>query len=97
MLWPNKSVTPYARESDRFGSAFAPYGETTVYRSAPQEPRGSAPAGEAEPLAADRGLPLNFPRRVQTVLAHRRTRSQKFFSSAAGARWCVRPISSRRR
>jgi hypothetical protein len=67
MLWPNKPVTPYARQSERFGSTFAPYGETTVYRSAPQEPRGSAPAGEAEPLAADRGLPLNFPRRVQTV------------------------------
>jgi hypothetical protein len=69
MLWPSngKSVSPYARESDRFGAAFAPYGETTVYRSAPQDLRGSVPAGEAEPLDADRGLPLNFPRRVQTV------------------------------
>jgi hypothetical protein len=67
MLWPSKPVAPYVRDGDRFGATFAPYGETTVYRTAPVQLRGSAPAGEAEPFDASRGVPENFPRRVQIV------------------------------
>ena len=63
MLWPNKPVVPYVRDVHRFGAAFAPYGETTVYRTAPVQ----LPAADAEPFDASRGVPENFPRRVEIV------------------------------
>jgi hypothetical protein len=63
MLWPSKPVVPYVRDVHRFGAAFAPYGETTVYRTAPVQ----LPAADAEPFDASRGVPENFPRRVEIV------------------------------
>lgn len=63
MLWPSKPVVPYVRDVHRFGAAFEPYGETTVYRTAPVQ----LPAADPVPFDASRGVPENFPRRVSIV------------------------------
>ncbi len=70
VLWQDdrKPVAPHSVASDRFVTAFAPdRQDSSAYRSAPQP--GPARGSEAESMEAalDRGIPSNYPRRVQTV------------------------------
>jgi hypothetical protein len=66
-LWQDhgRPLAPDSLATGRFDAAFAPFGqESIVYRGVPQPSgRGSV----VEPDDADRAIPLNFPRRVQTV------------------------------
>ena len=68
VLWPDdwKPVAPASFEAESLGTAYnSGRQETRVYRRAPR----SASGGDADAIDSelDRGLPSNYPRRVQTV------------------------------
>jgi hypothetical protein len=77
-----KPVAAHSVEADRFSAAFAPFRqearqetpqeirqESSIYRSAQQRSHSPVGGWQTESLesALDRGVPSNFPRRVQTV------------------------------
>jgi hypothetical protein len=66
VLWHGgwSPFAPHASNTDSFGTAYYPSRqETRIYRNAPPPDRGS----DAIQSEVTRGLPLNFPRRVQTM------------------------------
>jgi hypothetical protein len=73
LVWHGVKPAPESLETNRFNAAFAPFHqelhqESIIYSSAPRRaPRSVGNWETAADAAADQGIPLNFPRRVQTV------------------------------
>ena len=89
LLWHNFAKSP-SHDSDRFNAAFAPFHqeldqESIIYSSAPRRARSVRTwENESAEAALERGIPIDFPRRVQTVKFTAPEQFAKFSPATSG-------------